>query len=60
MALGVTDHIWSIGELINAALAPSDVPPLPKPPQPTTLRPGYTPFRSRVIFGGKISPKRER
>jgi hypothetical protein len=31
MALGVTDHIWTIGELISAALEPSGVPPLPRP-----------------------------
>jgi IS1 family transposase len=41
MALGVTDHIWTIGELLQAALEPSDVPPLPRPVQPTTLRSGY-------------------
>jgi IS1 family transposase len=29
MALGVTDHIWTIAELLHAALEPSDVPPLP-------------------------------
>ena len=29
MALGVTDHIWTIGELIEAAQEPEDVPPLP-------------------------------
>jgi IS1 family transposase len=58
MALGVTDHIWSIGELIAAALEPSDVPPLPRPVQPTTLRPGYRPFRPIVIPGGKMSKPR--
>jgi hypothetical protein len=30
MAPGVTDHIWTIGELVQAALEPSDVPPLPR------------------------------
>ena len=58
MALGVTDHIWSVAELVQAALEPSDVPPLPTPAQPTTLRPGYTPFKPRVILGGKISKPR--
>jgi hypothetical protein len=53
MALGVTDHIWTVGELVNAALEPSDVPPLPRPTPETTLKPGYTPFRPRVIRGGK-------
>ena len=55
MALGVTDHIWTVGELVQAALEPSDVPPLPRPTQPTTLRPGYRPFRPVVIRGGKLS-----
>ena len=59
MALGVTNHIWSVGELLNAALEPTDAPPLPKTPA-TTLRPGHTPFRPVVIRGGKMSPKRER
>jgi hypothetical protein len=54
MALGVTDHIWTIAELVSAALEPSDVPPLPHP-TPTTLRPGYRPFRPYVIRGGKMS-----
>jgi IS1 family transposase len=54
MALGVTNHIWSIAELLSAAFEPTDVPPLPKEPK-TTLRPGTTPFRLRVIQGGKIS-----
>jgi hypothetical protein len=40
MALGVTDHIWTIGELVSAALEPSEVPPLPRPTPETTLRPG--------------------
>jgi len=58
MALGVTDHIWTITELVQAALEPSDVPPLPHPTPDTTLRPGYRPFRQRVIQGGKINPKK--
>jgi hypothetical protein len=57
MALGVTDHIWTIAELVNAALEPSDVPPLPRSPLKTTFRPGYVPFRPRVISGGKMSKK---
>ena len=52
------DHLWTIGELIAAALEPSDVPPLPRSVQPTTLRPGYVPFRPRVIQGGKMSKPR--
>jgi hypothetical protein len=58
MALGVTDHVWTIGELIRAALEPSDTPPLPRPLQETIVRPGSQPFRLRVIQGGKLSPKR--
>jgi hypothetical protein len=55
MALGVTDHIWTIAELVQAALEPSDVPPLPHPTPETTLRLGYRPFRPRVIQGGKMT-----
>jgi IS1 family transposase len=58
MALGVTDHIWSVAELINAANEPSDVPPIPRTP-PTTLRPGYRPFRPYVISGGKQGTNRK-
>jgi IS1 family transposase len=56
MALGVTSHIWTIGELIAAALEPTDVPPLPKEPE-TTLRPGTRRFRLIVGRGGKGSNK---
>jgi IS1 family transposase len=56
MALGVTDHIWTIGELIAAALEPTDAPPLPKEPE-TTLRPGTRRFRLIVGRGGKGSNK---
>ena len=38
MALGVTDHIWEIGELVDAATNPESVPPR------------YAPFE--VIDGG--------
>jgi hypothetical protein len=55
MALGVTDHIWTIGELVRAALETSDVPPLPRPTPETTMRPGYRPFRPVVIRGGKMT-----
>jgi hypothetical protein len=54
MALGLTDHIWTIVELIEAALEPSDVLPLPHPTPETTLKPGYRPFKPWVIKGGKI------
>jgi hypothetical protein len=58
MGLGVTDHICTSAELLQAALEPSDVPPLPRPIQPITLPPGYTSFRPRVIQGGKMQPRR--
>jgi hypothetical protein len=57
MALGITDHIWTIAELIAAALEPSDTPPIPQEPR-TTLRPGYTPIKLRVIPGGKMTKPR--
>jgi len=56
MALGVTDHIWTVGELIAAALEPSDVPPLPQEPR-TTLRPGTRPFKLIIGRGGKGTNK---
>lgn len=60
MELGITDHVWSIGELIAAALEPSDVPPLPREPK-TTQRPWRKPFRGlHVIRGGKVSGPRNR
>jgi len=58
MALGVSDHIWTIGELVQAALAPQDVPPLPQPTPQTTIRAGYTPLKLRVIPGGKMTKPR--
>jgi hypothetical protein len=33
MALGITDHVWSIGELIEAALKAVPTKPTPTPPQ---------------------------
>lgn len=53
MALGVADHVWSVAELVQAALEPSDVLPLPTPAQPTTRRPGTRRFRLIVGRGGK-------
>jgi IS1 family transposase len=45
VALGITGHLWSIGELIDAALAA--VPPKPAPTAPDRRR------QFRVIEGGK-------
>jgi hypothetical protein len=46
MALGITDCIWSIGDLIEAALAT-------QPITPTTTAPDRR-KRFRVIEGGKL------
>jgi len=45
IALGVADHVWSIGELLDAALAAE--PPLPTPTAPDRRR------QFRVIEGGR-------
>jgi hypothetical protein len=45
MALGITDHVWSIGELVDAALAV--VPREPTETAPDRRR------RFRVIEGGR-------
>ena len=45
MALGITDHVWSFSELIDAALGA--VPPKPTPTAPDRRR------QFRVIEGGK-------
>ena len=58
MQLGVTDHVWSIGELIGAALD-GELPPGTGPESPMNLDPSDTvqsvrrfhPFT--VINGGK-------
>jgi hypothetical protein len=45
MALGLADHVWSIGELIDAALVAGGSI---KPPQPRDRRGAF-----RVIEGGR-------
>ncbi len=45
MALGITDHIWSIGELLDAALAIAPREPIETAPDRRR--------RFRVIEGGK-------
>lgn len=45
MALGITDHVWSIGELIDAALATQPIDPVVTAPDRRK--------RFRVIEGGK-------
>jgi hypothetical protein len=58
MQLGVTDHVWSIGELIDAALA-GELPPGTATDSPKNLNPSDT-LQSRrrhvpfsVIDGGR-------
>ncbi len=58
MALGTTDHIWTIGDLVQAALEPQDVPPLPDRTPQSTLKYGYAPLKLRVIPGGKMTKPR--
>jgi len=53
MALGVTDHIWTIGELVQAALEPQNVPPLPDRAPESPLKPGARRFRLIVGRGAK-------
>jgi IS1 family transposase len=57
MALGVTDHVWTIGELITAALEPKATPPL-EPAQ--IIREKIQPAKGptlRLIPGGKGTNK---
>lgn len=55
MEVGLTDHIWSVAELMEEAQAtPLEAPPL-EDPTGLFYRPGRQPFRLRVIRGGKIS-----
>ncbi len=61
MALGVTDHIWTIGELVDAALRAEVPAPLPTPTRPRGMsaseaKGGQTaiqPKRLYAIKGGK-------
>ena len=46
MALKITDHVWSIGELIDAALATQPIDPVMTAPERRK--------RFRVIEGGKL------
>jgi IS1 family transposase len=66
MAIGVTKHIWTVGELIHEALNAPVEPPAPTAPVPPTLPrdsetgllAGRRPFRLQVIRGGKLTPRR--
>ncbi len=50
MALGVTDHPWSVGELLDAALSAPEPPPLVTDPQASL------PFISAAKAKGDTSP----
>ena len=65
MALGVTDHIWTVAELVDAALAqPAGMPtePTPEPIRPYHRGEGppadRKPFKLVVIAGGKMTKPR--
>jgi IS1 family transposase len=56
MALGVTDHIWTVGELVDAALSA----PMPPPPAPTgqqTFRGMSAGAAKNERRGTKIGPR---
>jgi len=53
MDLGITNHIWSVAELLAKASEMPTTPPAPAKP-PTVLRLGHRPVQLRVIRGGKI------
>jgi len=50
MALGVTDHIWTVGELVQAALDAPVPPPLPTPGQQPLG--GMSAGRAKGTWGG--------
>ena len=50
--MGLTDHIWSVGELLREAEAAPPIEPT-TPPAATYPRPGRRPFHLRVIRGGR-------
>jgi IS1 family transposase len=55
--LGVTDHIWTVGELVDAALGaqPTPPPPTPVPPQrPTGMSAGKAKGDTHPAFGKKL------
>ncbi len=65
MAIGITDHIWTVGELVDAALAQPEG--MPTEPTPEPIRPHYRgeglpadrkPFKLVVIKGGKMAKPR--
>jgi len=55
MVLGVADHIWMIGELVAAALEPSDVPPLPRSDAGNDAQAGIQAVQAHRDSGRKAS-----
>ncbi len=53
MALGITDHIWSVGELIDAALSAPVPPPLTAPERPQGMSAG----RAKGTWGGAAAER---
>ncbi len=51
MQVGVTDHIWTLGELVEAATSTEKRPPAPETPKPTPYVVRGTGLR--VIKGGR-------
>jgi IS1 family transposase len=57
MALGVTDHVWTLGELVDAALGSDEPAPLaPSPADPTPT--GMSAGRAKGTRGGTIHGSR--
>lgn len=54
MALGVTDHVWTIAELVEAALAAPEVPPVYTPPQAPLFK-GMTVSKAKKSGGRRTS-----
>jgi IS1 family transposase len=52
MALGITGHVWTIGELIEAALGAPVAPPLAPTPEPVS---GMSAGRAKGTWGGDQS-----
>ena len=54
MEMGLTDHIWSIAELLREADAAPSIEPIPTPPTAVFPRPGRRLFRIQVSRGRKM------
>jgi IS1 family transposase len=54
MALGITDHVWTIGELIDAALSAPTAPPMAPAPEPIR---GMSAGRAKNTWGGALADR---